>query len=67
MRGAYMEQERSRAAAAKYEDPIHPTYAATNTCYHQVAETILRSVAEQGSHLMIASHNQESVRLTVQK
>jgi len=67
VRGAYMEQERSRAAAAKYEDPIHPNYAATNACYHEVAETILRSVAEQGSHLMIASHNQESVRLTVQK
>ena len=67
VRGAYMEQERARAAAANYEDPIHPTYEATHNCYNQVADSILRCVAEQGAQLMIASHNEESIRLTVQK
>ena len=62
-----MEQERARAAAADYEDPIHPTYEATNNCYHQVSDSILRCVREEGARLMIASHNEESVRLTVQR
>ena len=67
VRGAYMEQERARAAAVNYEDPIHPHYEATNDCYNLVAETILRAVADHGAQMMVASHNEESVRLTVKK
>lgn len=74
VRGAYMEQERARAVALGYEDPINPTFEATTEMYHECLNECLRrikfnkSIGEtQKIAIMIASHNEDTVRYTVNK
>ena len=62
VRGAYMAQERARAAALGYADPIHATLADTHACYHGLAERVLDAVvAPRGGEVMVASHNEGTV------
>lgn len=44
VRGAYMEQERARAAALGYTDPINPSYEATTEMYHKTLTECLRRI-----------------------
>ncbi|XP_051829222.1 proline dehydrogenase 1, mitochondrial isoform X1 [Antechinus flavipes] len=68
VRGAYMAQERERAAEVGYEDPINPTYGATNAMYHRCLNYILEEIKHQGrASMMVASHNEDTVRFTIQK
>jgi proline dehydrogenase len=65
VRGAYMEQERMRAGELEYSDPIHDTYSDTNECYNKLLTTILQEVKHNKANVMVASHNEESVRHTI--
>ncbi|XP_069135424.1 proline dehydrogenase 1, mitochondrial-like isoform X2 [Argopecten irradians] len=70
VRGAYMEQERERANDIGYEDPINPTYEATSNMYHQTLEEVMKQInhRERGRiAVMVASHNENTVRYTVEK
>jgi len=73
VRGAYMEQERARAASMGYPDPINPDYEATNAMYNGVVDMCLTKAVEQRqeSHariaFMLASHNEDSVRFAVKR
>ncbi|XP_063605403.1 proline dehydrogenase 1, mitochondrial-like isoform X3 [Penaeus indicus] len=74
VRGAYMEQERARAEELGYEDPINPSFDATTDMYHQCLEESLRRIKMNknvgDSHkiaIMVASHNEDTVRYTVNK
>jgi len=73
VRGAYMEQERERAATMGYPDPINPDYDATNAMYNGVVDMCLTKAVEQRneSHariaFMLASHNEDSVRFAVKR
>ena len=67
VRGAYMEQEKSRAQAMNYEDPIHPNYQATCDNYNKVVSTILEEVKRSGANIVVASHNEDSVVFTLQR
>ncbi|KAH8387103.1 hypothetical protein KR093_004646, partial [Drosophila rubida] len=44
VRGAYMEQERARAQALGYADPVNPTYEATTDMYHKTLAECLRRI-----------------------
>jgi len=74
VRGAYMEQERVRAASLGYEDPINENYEATTAMYHKTLTECLRRIQElketsdeKRIGIMVASHNPDTVRFTIQK
>ena len=72
VRGAYIEQERMRAAKIGYEDPINATFEATTAMYHKSVEEVMQQIVKQGIDqkkiaVMIASHNEDTVRFAVQK
>ncbi|XP_071485812.1 hydroxyproline dehydrogenase-like [Diadema antillarum] len=70
VRGAYMDYERSVAAAQGLTDPVNPTYEATNTMYDHVVAHLMDLVAERGGervNFIIATHNEDSVQKAVQR
>nr|ADC67082.1 proline dehydrogenase isoform 2 [Leptinotarsa decemlineata] len=74
VRGAYLEQERARAAAMGYPDPTNPSFEATSEMYHNTLTECLRRVKafkEKGEDkkiaIMVASHNEDTVRFAIEK
>nr|XP_034492542.1 hydroxyproline dehydrogenase isoform X1 [Marmota flaviventris] len=64
VRGAYLEKERKVSQLQGTEDPTQPDYEATSQSYSRCLELMLSLVSHHGPmcHLMVASHNEESVR-----
>uniref|UniRef100_A0A8C3YTM6 Proline dehydrogenase n=1 Tax=Catagonus wagneri TaxID=51154 RepID=A0A8C3YTM6_9CETA len=68
VRGAYMAQERARALDIGYEDPINPTYEATNAMYHRCLDYVLEELKHNArAAVMVASHNEDTVRFTLRR
>lgn len=74
VRGAYIEQERERAAHLNYPDPIHPTFEATTEMYHRTLSMCLRHIKcckdrdqPKRVSIMAATHNEDSVRFTIEQ
>ncbi|XP_068750204.1 hydroxyproline dehydrogenase-like isoform X1 [Montipora capricornis] len=67
VRGAYMTQERNRAADMGYKDPIHDTYKDTCAMYDEVVYTVLKKASFSPAEVMVATHNAESVKLVIQR
>ncbi|XP_036925470.1 proline dehydrogenase 1, mitochondrial-like isoform X2 [Sturnira hondurensis] len=68
VRGAYMAQEQARAAEIGYEDPINPTYEATNAMYHRCLNYVLEELKHNAkAKVMVASHNEDTVRFTLRR
>uniref|UniRef100_A0A914QCJ2 Proline dehydrogenase n=1 Tax=Panagrolaimus davidi TaxID=227884 RepID=A0A914QCJ2_9BILA len=70
VRGAYMEEESKRAADRGYENPINPSYEATNEMYNKCLERIIKEHHNETNKnkisVMVASHNEESIRKAIQ-
>ncbi|XP_059732564.1 hydroxyproline dehydrogenase isoform X1 [Bos indicus] len=64
VRGAYLDKERETARLQGTEDPTQPDYEATSQSYSRCLELMLTQVSHRGPmcHLMVASHNEDSVR-----
>lgn len=75
VRGAYMDQERARAVALGYPDPVNPTYEATTEMYHKTLTECLRRIKDMKAKgenknkiaIMVASHNENTVRFAIDK
>ncbi|XP_042297612.1 proline dehydrogenase 1, mitochondrial-like isoform X1 [Sceloporus undulatus] len=68
VRGAYMEQERSRAAEVGYPDPINATYEQTSEMYHRCLDYILEEIRHnRKANVMVASHNKDTVKFTLRR
>ncbi|XP_052891279.1 proline dehydrogenase 1, mitochondrial isoform X1 [Anopheles moucheti] len=75
VRGAYIEQERARAAALGYEDPTNPSFEATTEMYHKTLTECLRririlkdaNIDPKKIAIMVASHNEDTVRFAIKK
>jgi len=66
VRGAYMIQERKRARDMAYSDPIYDTIEETHGNYNAMVELLLEN-HQHGAAFMVASHNEDSVKLTTQR
>ncbi|KAI9469025.1 MAG: FAD-linked oxidoreductase-like protein [Benjaminiella poitrasii] len=78
VRGAYMVSERKRAEDMGYESPIHETLEETHASYNDGVQFLLTKIREHqeaGGEVtkeespvvfMVASHNRESVILTIE-
>lgn len=70
VRGAYMEQERRLAQEFGYEDPINKDFDATSEMYHACLDEVLKSLTKRNTgdvRVMVASHNENTIRYAIQK
>lgn len=73
VRGAYMKQERSRAEALNYPDPINPDFEATTDMFHKClieAMDRMKKLKNKGQDpkrvgVMVASHNEDTIRFAL--
>jgi len=64
VRGAYMDQERKRAATIGYEDPILPDFESTTAMFNACLEKIADE--EKIASVVVATHNENTIRYAVE-
>lgn len=69
VRGAYMDKERKLAQKEGRQSPIHNCWEDTNDSYNSSLNTMLKVISEQPQRyrIIVATHNEESVRLAAQR
>ena len=71
VRGAYMDQERQLAREHGYEDPTNPNFDATSNVYHACLDEVLINIVKNNDsnqiRIMVASHNEDTIRYAIQK
>ncbi|KAM4623726.1 hydroxyproline dehydrogenase isoform 2-T3 [Polymixia lowei] len=69
VRGAYMDKERQLADIEGRPDPIHESWQDTNDSYNGSLEVMLEVISQnpQRHRIIVATHNEESVRQAAQR
>ncbi|KAJ0060604.1 hypothetical protein NL108_016579, partial [Boleophthalmus pectinirostris] len=69
VRGAYMDKERKLAQKEGRQDPIHNSWENTNDSYNDSLNAMLEMISQQPERyrIIVATHNEKSVRLAVQR
>lgn len=69
VRGAYMDKERKLAQQEGREDPVHQCWEDTNDSYNGSLNVMLEAIWQKPSNyrIIIATHNEESVRLAAKR
>ncbi|KAG7507195.1 hydroxyproline dehydrogenase [Solea senegalensis] len=64
VRGAYMDKERALAETQGRPDPVHQCWEDTNDSYNTSLDVLLKAASQQPQRyrIIVASHNEESVR-----
>lgn len=65
VRGAYMEQEKEGAIQKGATYPLWATKAETDECYDSSVEYLMTQAEGNKIHMMIATHNEDSVRKAI--
>nr|CAB3265177.1 probable proline dehydrogenase 2 [Phallusia mammillata] len=66
VRGAYLESERIKAQKLNMESPVFETWQQTNKNYNKVIAKLIEEISKNKKcHVMVASHNKESIELSV--
>lgn len=67
VRGAYMDSERALAKRIQKPDPIHNSYEDTSSSYNHIVNNLLEHAAMAEGELMVATHNEKSVVMAVER
>ena len=67
VRGCYLELETGLAKKHGYVSPIQPSKEATDLSYNQAMDYLLSRVQKGQVHLVVASHNKDSVQRALMK
>ncbi|KAI4807834.1 hypothetical protein KUCAC02_027616 [Chaenocephalus aceratus] len=64
VRGAYMDKERKLAEKQGRPDPVHKCWEDTNDSYNSSLDVMLEDISKnpESSRIIVATHNEESVR-----
>ena len=62
VRGAYLEQEKEGALAKTASDPVWSSKGETDECYDYCVEYVMRHIQDSNINMMVATHNEESVK-----
>ncbi|XP_055786748.1 hydroxyproline dehydrogenase isoform X2 [Salvelinus fontinalis] len=69
VRGAYMDKERKLANSEGWSEPVHESWEHTNDSYNGSLDVLLELISRdpQRYRIIVATHNEESVRRAVQR
>ncbi|CAF1676642.1 unnamed protein product [Didymodactylos carnosus] len=62
-----MDQERRHAVETGVEDPIHSNFNATTECYKQALVETLNFTESNFVRVLVASHNEDTVRFALEQ